>query len=200
MNPLKSIIITPEKDFPNEAQWLNELLNEGVWKLHIRKPHFSEEMMIKYIENIDSKYRKQLVIHSHHTIAKSLEINRIHYPENERIKQNFRQDFQNFGHSTSVHSISDFNRLEKKWEYAFLSPIFPSLSKPNYGKNSFIFEEIQHRTNFHTQLIALGGIKSENIYKIKDKNIEGIALLGSIWQGKNPLKNYQLCKKTGLLY
>lgn len=199
MKSLKNIIISPEKAYPDETHWANCLLNEDLDYFHIRKPQFTEKMMLEYIENIDKKHRSRLVLHSFHHLAEKLDIQRLHFSENDRKNEAYERYKKHFSLSTSVHSIDAFNLLDDTWQYAFLSPVFASISKEGYGIKQNVFQELKQRTNTAVELIALGGISAENLHRLVNEPIDGIALLGFVWQGNHPLKNYQLCKQTDLL-
>ncbi|GIM50651.1 thiamine phosphate synthase [Capnocytophaga stomatis] len=199
MKSLKSIIISPEKAYPDETYWVNCLLNEGLDCFHIRKPQFTEKMILDYIEAIDKTHRSRLVLHSFHHLAEKLGIQRLHFSENDRKNKAYERYKKHLLLSTSVHSIDAFNLLADTWQYAFLSPVFASISKKGYGIKQNVFEELKRRTNTAVELIALGGISAENLHRLANESIDGIALLGFVWQRNSPVKNYQLCKQTDLL-
>src|SRR5207248_661643 len=106
--------------------------------------------------------------------------------------------------STSVHSINYFNDLNPKsihkFDYAFLSPIYPSISKPEYSSKINLAETIKQRTNFSTKLIALGGITSENIKTIFENGFDDAAILGTIWASNNPIENFKRCQQIVLTH
>ncbi|HJY12596.1 MAG TPA: thiamine phosphate synthase, partial [Flavobacterium sp.] len=103
-------------------------------------------------------------------------------------------------YSTSTHSIEDFNSLEKEFEYAFLSPVFKSISKEEYYPEKDLFKALALRTNTNTKVIALGGIDSENIKKTLENGFDDVALLGSIWNNDNPVKQFKLCQQIAHTY
>jgi thiamine-phosphate pyrophosphorylase len=81
------------------------------------------------------------VLHSHHNLAKALAIHRIFYQNNRNAvtrKQLETCKKQDFTLSTSTHSIEDFNELDPAFDYAFMSPVFTSISKENYHPKKFI--------------------------------------------------------------
>lgn len=102
--------------------------------------------------------------------------------------------------STSVHTIEDFNLLKKYFDYAFLSPVYNSISKENYKSKIDLLNAIKGRTNFNTKLVALGGIEAQNIKKTLDAGFDDVALLGTIWDAGNPIKNFKLCQQIVLSY
>jgi len=45
-------------------------------------------------------------------------------------------------------------------------------------------------------VVALGGIEENNIHLLKNKNIAGVALLGSVWQASSPVEAFSEIQKT----
>lgn len=194
---LNMIVITNPSAVANEISIIDSLFGEGLSLLHIRKPDLSEVETAKFIHKIKHEYRKKLVLHNHHEIAADFGINRIHFSETERKKNDF-QIIANMILSTSIHSIEDFNALENNFEYAFLSPVFTSISKVNYSPKTDLFEDLAKRKNFNAKLVALGGIYSANIEKSLQNGFDDVAVLGTIWNSPNSIKNFKLCQKIVL--
>lgn len=192
------IVITNPSAVTNEISIIASLFEEGLSLLHIRKPVFSEIEMAKFIHQIKHEFRKKLVLHNHHQIAADFGINRIHFSETERRKTIDSPLITNMVLSTSTHSIEDFNALENIFEYAFLSPVFRSISKENYTPKTDLFEDLAKRKNFNSKAVALGGIDSGTIEKTLQNGFDNVALLGTIWNSQNPIKNFKLCQKIVL--
>lgn len=182
------IVITNPTAVHNEISIIRSLFENGLELLHIRKPDYSEAEMISFLTAIGSDVSHQLVLHSHHHIAVSFGINRLHNPKAETQKTNFI-------FSASMHSITEFNTLENHYAYAFLSPVYPSISKPGYSSKHNLLESITERTNFDTKLVALGGISQENITETLKKGFDEVALLGTIWNSTKPLENFKKCQQ-----
>lgn len=95
--------------------------------------------------------------------------------------------------STSFHSLAqaaheDYGSLK----YAFLSPIFESISKPGYTA-AFVKEDLQASVSQSSlPLVALGGITSTNISQVKDLGFWGAAVLGYIWSCQDPASRLKL--------
>lgn len=192
------IVITPEDIVQNETELINELFQEGLNLLHIRKPFINAEEMTDFIQKIDSKFQSQLVLHSHYDLAENFNISRFHFREIDRQNGLF-QSFTDKIISTSVHDIETFNELSGNWEYSFISPVFPSISKKGYGENSNILNDIKKRDNSNVKLIALGGINEKNINEIFESEVDGVALLGAIWENDEPLNVFRKCRQS-ILY
>ncbi|WP_395045710.1 thiamine phosphate synthase [Flavobacterium sp.] len=201
------IVITNAISIRNEINTIHSLFAEGLMLLHIRKPDFSEKEMKVFLSEIKLEYRNKLVLHSHHHLAVGFGINRLHVTGKNRVQLLTRPDrflkpvrCKTSIASTSIHSIQDFNTLSKEFDYAFLSPIYPSISKPDYISNINHFEAIKKRTNFSTKLVALGGVSLENIQQTLENGFDDIALLGSIWNSNRSIENFKKCQQITLSY
>lgn len=191
------IIITPEEIVQNETEVINELFQEGLDLLHIRKPFINSEEMMDFIRKINAEFHHRLVLHSHYDVAGNFDISRFHFREIDR-QNNVFSSFTDKIISTSVHDIETFNELSEEWNYAFISPVFPSISKKGYGENSNILNDIKNRNNPNIKLIALGGIHENNINEVLNSNTDGVALLGAIWESDNPLQIFRRCRQNVL--
>ncbi|ULT24404.1 thiamine phosphate synthase [Sphingobacterium sp. E70] len=150
------IALTAAEEFTSELQTIHALFEQGLDLLHLRKYHFSDEQMQRYVASIDATYHDRLVLHSHPQLSNALHINRIHLNEHHRRNGIFDPQLTNCICSTSVHHINQFNTLDKCWNYAFLSPLFPSISKAGYGQHNAVLDQLQFRSNFDVHLIGLG--------------------------------------------
>ncbi|WP_269241502.1 thiamine phosphate synthase [Flavobacterium limnophilum] len=198
------IVITNPIPTTNEISTIHSLFKNGLELLHIRKPDFSVAEMKAFLLEIKLEFRQQLVLHSHHQLAPAFGINRIHLTQNIRKEISsetlYLYNEQGIRLSTSTHDIESFNDLRIFFEYGFLSPVFSSISKTNYESDTSLFESIKNRTNFSTQLVALGGIYSENISETIEAGFDDVALLGTIWNSNNPIENFKLCQQIVLSY
>jgi len=197
------IVITNPSTIANEISIIDSLFEEGLSLLHIRKPDFSKIKMAQFIHQIKLEFRPNLVLHNHHDLAEDFGINRIHFTEKERkLNPDFPASFSKPCRykSTSTHSIEDFNSLNNNFDYAFLSPVFTSISKEDYHPKENLFEALKSRVNFNTKVIALGGIDAKNIPKTFENGFDDVALLGSIWNNENSIKQFKLCQQIAQSY
>lgn len=190
------LVITPELSIPNETDIINQMFQEGLDLLHIRKPWISRNEMIEFIIQIDEPFHSKLVLHTHYDLGKEYHISRFHFRETDREQGKYKPFVPENMISTSVHDIRTYNTLDKEWEYAFISPFFPSISKKGYGADSTIKEEIQSRNNPDVKLIALGGIDQDNIHEVFGSGADGAALLGAVWESEEPLKVFRKCRNV----
>lgn len=189
------IVITHEDLISHEIETINEMFRAGLDLLHIRKPFINDEEMKVLINGIDQGFHSKLVLHSHYEVGKLYAISRFHVREADRINGLYRLKIEEGNTiSTSVHQIKDYNMLGSEWQYSFISPVFPSISKKGYGKDTKIMEDLPYRNNIHVKLIALGGIDENTIRKVFQAGADGAALLGAIWNSSTPVDTFKKCR------
>jgi thiamine-phosphate pyrophosphorylase len=187
------IVISSPNAIENEASLINNLFDEGLTLFHLRKPDSSEEEIKQLMHQINSEHYSKIVFHQHHHLANVFGITRLHFTEMNRnnLSEKNKTDLKNnFTHlSTSIHSYKDYNNLSPYFDYAFLGPVFDSISKKNY-KAIDIKKDLPNNENRITKLIALGGITKNNINEPITWGFDGAAVLGSIWENENPIKEF----------
>jgi thiamine-phosphate pyrophosphorylase len=90
------------------------------------------------------------------------------------------------------HSLKELEEYKGKHEYAFLSPIFDSISKVGY-KSNFDLGTLQKSLRLlkcAENLFALGGIDEDKIETCCKLCFTGVAVLGAIWNNNNPLEKF----------
>lgn len=193
------IIITPPHSIANEAETINNLFEEGLPLLHLRKPEIYTSKLRRLIESVDSKYHSKLVLHHNYEIASDYNINRLHFTERNResfdsILKELKTDAE-YIISASVHTMTGFNQLPSRFDYAFFSPVYNSISKPGHNPKNDLGEMLKQRTAFNTKLIALGGITANNCASLLTMRFDDFALLGGFWQAENPMEEFRKCLK-----
>jgi len=189
------VVITQQDLISHEIETINEMFRAGLDLLHIRKPFINDEEMKALINGIDQTFHSQLVLHSRYEVGKLYGISRFHVREADRINGLYRSKIEEGNIiSTSVHQIKDYNMLGSEWQYSFISPVFPSISKKGYGKDTTMMEDLTYRNNVHVKFIALGGIDEHVIKKVFLAGADGAALLGAIWSSSTPVDVFKKCR------
>lgn len=177
-----------------ETEIVNQLFFAGLDLFHIRKYGASTESLVEWVNGITPEFRSRLVLHHDHEWGRSIGLHRFHYSERDRNnwkKEGWQGVKNDEMYSTSVHSVEEYNELPAHFSYAFLSPVFDSISKTDYKAVTF---DLGKRTKKETSLIGLGGIRSENVKQVIDMGFDGAALLGTIWHSQNPIHQLKLCR------
>ena len=188
------ILISTEHSIQHEIQTLHQLFDAGLSHFHIRKPSFCALETKNYLKKIDKAFHPYCVVY-HAELFEDFDLKGLHQKSVERNAV-LMKEHQSL--STSTHSIVEFNSLTETYQYAFVSPLFPSITKKNY-ESKHLLESLENRTNFKTQLIGLGGITLNHIPELYQK-VDAIALLGHIWMHENPVNQWKKCQQLVLSY
>ncbi|MBS2099922.1 thiamine phosphate synthase [Carboxylicivirga linearis] len=178
---MRPIVITHPSQLSNEFEAINALFENGLEILHVRKPDFNKEKLQQWIKSVDERFHKHIMIHSHLSLVEEMNLKGVHFTSYNRHLLDKYIDC-NYQKSTSTHSLDELKQWGEHVDYAFLSPVFESISKKGYMptiKLNAIHNFLD--TKCKVPVIALGGIDSHNADKVKEAGFEGLAILGSLW-------------------
>lgn len=176
---MKLILITPPNYFVEEDKIITALFEEGLDILHLRKPDTTPIYAERLLTLIPEQYHKRIVVHDHFYLKDEYRLKGIHLNNrNPDIPHNYK------GHiSCSCHSLEEVKERKRAFDYVFLSPVFDSISKLNYNA-IYTDKELKqaHKAGvIDKKVIALGGIDTDNIAKVKKIGFGGVAILGALW-------------------
>ncbi len=186
------LVISNPTPVANEASLINRLFEEGLPVLHLRKPESPLKEVAMLLQNIEPVHYPKIALHQHHSIAGNFGISRLHYTEAARkaaSQETLSQQRAEYIISTSVHSLADYQGLAEYFDYAFLSPVFNSISKPGHQAQAFALKKSDKK--MYTSLIALGGVDDGNCHKAYEMGYDGVAVLGAVWQTKDTLSAFK---------
>lgn len=168
------IAITVPYFYPGEARDIADALMENRFKyVHVRKPGCCAEEMRGLLEQIPDGLRDRLSLHDFHELAIEYGIGGIHL----NSRNPFAPDGWEGRLSRSIHSLEEISGVTE--DYAFISPVFPSISKPGYSGN-FTLEEVSRWLT--PGIFALGGVTAEKLPLLEDAGFAGAAILGAAWR------------------
>lgn len=191
---------TPEA-LPNEGIKLNRLLEQGLPWLHLRKPNYTLKELEALLQSIEVAYHPRLVLHQHWTLAEHYAVGGVHWTEWSRRQQEpadfakavAKQQAYGWQVGTAVHHPLTLDRLPHYIDYATVSPVFPSISKPHYHPNL----DWHNTGKYPFTLIGLGGIDGPNLQLAYDRGFREVIFLGAIWsEPQRTLIRYKkLCQR-----
>lgn len=182
---IKKIAITLPYFFHGEAKEIAKMLGDrGYWRVHIRKPDASEQEMRKLIEEIPAELRSRISLHDRHYLALEYGIGGVHLNRRNPKAPDRWEGLV----SRSLHSIAEIEDVRDE-DYAFLSPIYPSISKPGYSAD-FDFEELRNTVN--DKIFALGGVTDAQLAEIEALGFGGAAMLGDAWKATVNSEHFKL--------
>ena len=186
-------LITLPQQHPQEIELLKEALQLPDLVVHLRKPAATKAEMQTYLRHFTAEERQRLVLHQQQELALALGMQHLHLTTAQRLQGDLpTARLAELNTSTSTHSWAEFNALSPLFKAAFISPVFPSISKEGYRTTAQL-SNCGERRNQHTKAVALGGIDACRLTEIKDKGFDDYALCGAIWHSNNPIKALTTC-------
>lgn len=173
--------------FDGEADRMEALLGAGVTRLHIRKPGASLEEVEALVSRLASRWADRLVLHGPQSreLALRYGVPNVHgavaYQDGHGYSGGGPMvSGDGLAVSTSVHGWDEFYRLPDGLAYAFISPLFDSISKQGYRANAALLK--QPLEGLPCPAIGLGGVSGETIGLLLEHGWKGAAVLGWIWE------------------
>lgn len=189
------IIIAPENDVPGEIEILHQLFDAGLDYYHLRKPHKDYEAHCDYLNQIDKKYHKNIVIHYHHTLINEYNLKGIHFQEQQRLDHidnpgKYFLGLSMYGKtiSSSFHEPKVLEECYFEFDYHLLSPVFSSVSKASINGRGF---DVNH---IDKTIVGMGGVTADNLKEFETLGFNGVGALGGIWNSKTPVAIFKKMK------
>jgi thiamine-phosphate pyrophosphorylase len=180
-------VLTMPGSLAGEADLLEGLLEAGLQKLHLRKPGVEADYLERLLEQLSPRWGHQLVLHGHRELAERYGISQIHGPVRyrgmaERSGGGGKEiaPGEGIAVSTSVHFWEEAKELPGGLAYAFLSPVFDSISKPGYKAHSGLLQ--RPAGSYPCPMIGMGGVGEDRIAELVRHGWDGAAILGWIWE------------------
>ncbi len=198
------VIIDPSIDKNLLFTKLNAIKQAPIVALQIWDNFKSNENQIDLVNNILKICQNKdfpIIINNKWELLNTTELNGVHFdkiPENiDFIKKQIKKDV--IMGVTCNNDLNEVQRADKlKFDYISFCSIFPSSTANSCELVSF--EIIKKAANITSCPIFLaGGIKPENVEKLKELNYSGIAIVSGIMNAENPLeeiKKYEQKIKT----
>lgn len=201
---MKTVLISDVQDHPKEFEIVQKGFELGLESYHLRKPHWDLDQILDFVRSFSKTDQAKIAVHAQDEIM--TELHRI----NPRLRIHLKADQLEFytalkklypeKHlSHSMHELVDLHRLANQgyqFDYVFISPVFPSLTKADYQANwsdeqlkqvlnkVALLREQDSELNF--EVMALGGVECPLIEKCHQLGFQGVALLGTIWMSQQP--------------
>lgn len=191
---MEIIVISNSVDVPNEVEEVVRMFDAGLPYFHIRKPRKDKQELSEYIERFPDKFRKRMIIHSYHDLAKKYNLGGIHLSRQHRKRNKLyqlrlwlqRQVNPNLVVTRTFHKLTDITHDRRKYSHAFLSPVFDSITSSSLAggfSTRALLIVIPHAKQ---PIYALGGITVDKIAEAAVKGFYGVAFHGSIWKSEIP--------------
>ena len=128
---MKLVVISPESDEPREHAVVAALFAAGLERYHVRKPRWSREKLVTWLQAIAPGHRSRMVLHQHHELAEAIGLLGIHCKDSSTRSELDLAQTPGFM-SRSCHDLTTLDAAFGRFDAVFFSPVFPSISKPGY--------------------------------------------------------------------
>ncbi|RDV16982.1 thiamine phosphate synthase [Pontibacter diazotrophicus] len=187
---MQLIVITSPERVEREHEICFRLFELGLQTLHLRKPEAGINELRNWLQQLPEQYHSRLMLHTHHALAQEFAVKGLHFREANRAAAATTAKLD-LTFSTSFHTLEDIQKPRSYFDYAFLSPIFHSISKKDYPA-AFTLDELEETLPKATlPIIALGGIKSDKLPQVQELGFAGAAVLGAIWDQPEPVEAFR---------
>ncbi len=157
------VVLTSPNEIPGEIEYLEGLLEAGLQRLHLRK---SGGSTLRLLEALVPRWGSRLVVHGDVALSTRYGV-RLHGAMAGAV-------------SRSVHSWEELMGLPPGLEYALVSPVFDSISKPDYPANRELLRI--PKGPVPCRPVGLGGVNVDTIGVLIGQGWTGAALLGWMWE------------------
>lgn len=167
------VVITPEVEHPDEAEWITTILDEGWDYVHLRHPGATRRDIKRIIEDVPQRHHGKLRLHGHLDLIYEFNLGGVHLNSRcPEIPDGYRGRV-----SRSCHTLEEIDAYPQ-CDYVTLSPIFDSVSKVGY-RSAFTNEQLKGLPV--GKVVALGGVVPERVADLKKYAFAGYAVLGYLW-------------------
>ena len=194
-------ILEIQRESTFDLDVLNNLLAADLDLVYLRINSIANVNWDSLIAKLNPAFKKRIIIPT--STSKFVQESELigHWKEGERKELLPKMLLSDKVYSTSVHYLPDILDLPACFRYVFYSPVFPSISKPGYNPPTDLvtlkqdLKELREKKAELPQIIALAGIKANNIQQVKDTGFNGAALMGALWQAADPVQAFKEIKK-----
>jgi thiamine-phosphate pyrophosphorylase len=192
MHHFKLILISDEHFSLEEIPFIKWAFANGLDRFHLRKRAANQEEINSLLQAFLPEELCKISVHYQHDLPfERLQKTGLHYSLDflrESLTQAEIMQLPKIGQSQSfsIHQWKELEQLPENCDYAFISPLYPSISKPTYQNPSLLTEVKNSLESLSIALIGLGGIRPEHLQELKQKGFNGAAILGAVWQASDP--------------
>lgn len=185
------VLISEENERRDEKSYAAWLLEEGLARFHFRRPDLKPFDRLKQVMRYPVECLDRISVHSelswgveHIAAMPELPISR-----HKTAKDSWEWLEKSRVKSASFHSVQELMNCPVRLDYAFLSPVFPSISKQGYKASEELESSLPLLKDLEKPfpVLALGGVCLENLDQVYEMGFDGFALKGAFWQAEDPV-------------
>ena len=166
------------------------ILDVGVSAVQLREKDLSDAEYIKLAEplcRLCHTYSAQLFINSRIEIAVDIGADGLHLPgDSASVEKVIEETNRRFIIGSSVHTLTEAKQRETEGaDFITYSPIYPTLSKPDYGPAVGVEGLRNVAEGINIPVFALGGITPERVSECLNAGAHGVAVMSGVMSPEN---------------
>ncbi len=188
---LKVYLITDLSQFPPEEHLtvLESALKGGIKDIQLREkdmPLYDLLSLAIVLRQMTEQYDARLYINDRLDIALMVEADGVHLPENGLPANEVKGRYPHLLVGVSTHSKDRAIQAQKDGaDFITFGPVFETPSKKKYGLPQGLDRLAQTASVTQIPVLALGGIKLNNIPSVLEAGVHGVGLISGIWNNSN---------------
>lgn len=175
---MRLVVLTAPEPQSEEIPVLHALFATGLERLHLRRPLWQTADFDTFLQEFSQEERRKIWIHRRSDLVLKHGLAGVHLSGLVADRQ------PGVAFSLSIHTLDELAALPSQ-QSAFLSPIFPSISKTGYAKD-WDLPRLPELLRHHPNITALGGITPERLSQAADLGFHSAAVLGYLWNETKP--------------
>jgi thiamine-phosphate pyrophosphorylase len=194
LNELRLYLITDRLLF-DKNEFLDAVesaLEGGVKALQLREKDLADEELLELAQQmrvLTAKYNSRLFVNTRADIAAKVGADGVHLAEDNTSITDVCKNFPGLLIGASTHSLERAQQAEAEGvDFITFGPVFDTPSKRKYGPPQGLGQLKEVTKNTNIPVLALGGIKCNNLGSVLDNGAFGAALISGIWSSTN-IKN-----------
>jgi thiamine-phosphate pyrophosphorylase len=191
--PFSAVISLPDV-FSDEHAVVEDLFAAGLTRFHLRKSRFSWRELRGWVEALPEELLGKIVVHSQSGLVLDYGLGGLHLRAGQRPPADWPAEIP------VSYACSNFEDLvgSRNPAYATIGPVFqnegrrdrdhePQRTPEEYAE---ILKSWKARPGA-SPLLALGGITTENIHRVRELGFDGFAVVGSVWDAEDPVDAFE---------
>ena len=168
---------------------VKEALENGVTCVQLREKELSEEDFLKEAKQISAlckEYKVPFIVNDNVNIAIACKADGIHIGQEDMELKSVRKLVgEDMIIGVSAHTVEEAIKAQEGGaDYIGIGAVFATSTKTDVDVLSFdTLKSICEAVDIPT--VAIGGIKKDNIYKLKGSGIDGVAVVSAIFAAKD---------------
>lgn len=188
---LKVFLITDLHQFPPDRHLsvIESALKGGIRDIQLREKDMRVDdflCLAIVLRQMTKRFGARLYINDRLDVALMATADGVHLPENGLPPNEVKARYPHLLVGVSTHSLNSARQAQEDGaDYITFGPVFDTPSKRKYGPPQGLDSLAEIVRSTQLPVLALGGVKLDNIPSVLETGVHGIGLISGIWNNSN---------------